>query len=86
MPTDKFHINMSGEHFLDALDAAVTSGDRSIVSALSSLAFAKRNILWQAAARHADNYLVAEKMGNIQMRESIQKQFMDLVPKIRASG
>lgn len=83
MDTDRLHINMSGELFLDALDSAVTAGDRSAISDLAVLAFANKNILWQAAARHADNYLILDKMGNACMRDSVQKQFMDLIPRIR---
>lgn len=76
-------VDLSPEMFLDALDAAAEQQDREAMSALAKVAFERRNLLWQAAVRHADNYIVAVRQGNAGLQESCQNAFMALVPKIR---
>lgn len=75
--------NLSGEAFLDAIEAACADGDRSAMTRLSKIAFAKRDVKWQAACRHADNYIVATQRGNQELQETCQAAFMRLVPDIR---
>jgi hypothetical protein len=83
LKVETMHAEMSGEQFLDACEAAVEAQDRSAVARLSTLAFAKRNVKWQAAIRHVDNYLIAVQQGNEDLQELCQKALSKLVPDIR---
>lgn len=75
----------TGESFLDALDKAADEQDRRKVALLSDVAFDARDIHWQSAARHADNYIVAVQRGNKELQESCLAAFTKLVPLIRAA-
>lgn len=81
----QYSEDMSGEAFLDALDAAAEALDRAAMRALSNIAVAKRNIKWQAAARHADNYVVAVQRGEKVLQDICQREFIKLVQDIRNS-
>ncbi len=82
---DKLHVQMSAETFLDAIDAAVEAQDRAALAALGKVAFYRRNLSWQAAVRHADNFVVACLTGNETLREACEINARALVPAIRAS-
>lgn len=75
--------DLTGETFLDAIEAACEARDRSAMARLSAIAFERRNVKWQAACRHADNYIVAGQRGNADLQETCQAAFLRLVPDIR---
>lgn len=74
---------LTGESFLDALDKAADALDRNEVADLAKVAFARKNLRWQAAARHADNYIIAIQRGNADLQETCIAAFEKLVPMIR---
>jgi hypothetical protein len=76
--------DFTGESFLDALDQAADARDRSKVAKLAVVAFERKDLRWQAAARHADNYIVALQRGNKALQETCLDAFAKLVPLIRA--
>jgi predicted dithiol-disulfide oxidoreductase (DUF899 family) len=82
---ETLYVNMSGEQFLDAIDAAANDLDRDALRRIEAVAFARRDLTWQAAARHADNYIVATKQGNAALAEVCAESFRKLVPAIRAT-
>lgn len=81
---ETMHVGMSGEQFLDAIDAAANDLDRDAMRRLEAVAFARRDVSWQAAVRHADNYIVAMRAGNDALAEVCAESFRKLVPAIRA--
>lgn len=80
---DKLNANLSGEAFLDAIEAACEARDREAMARLSQLALSRKNLKWQAAARHADNFIVALQRDNAELQETCQAAFLRLVPDIR---
>lgn len=81
---ETMHVNLTGENFLDAIEAACEALDRDAMSRLGAVAFARRDVTWQTAVRHADNFIVATKQGNAVLAESCAENFRKLVPAIRA--
>jgi len=73
---------MTGEQFLFALDKATDEFDREQISSLSLVAFARKNINWQAAARQADNYVIAVRTHNEHQKTCCLNAFRLLVPAI----
>lgn len=82
---EKLHVKMSGENFLDAIDTASEALDREAMRKLEAIAFARRDPKWQAAVRHADNFIIACQRGNKDLQETCQAAFLKLVPEIRKS-
>lgn len=83
---EHIHVDMTPEAFLDALDAASEASDRDLVSSLAAIAFHRRNLHWQAAVRHVDNFIIAARNGDADLQNTCQDAFMRLVPTIRNGG
>lgn len=74
--TEPLCIQMSGESFIEALDVGVEANDREFIAELAMIAFVRRNIHWQAAARHADNYIIFARQGNVTLRDMSHAAFL----------
>jgi hypothetical protein len=79
---EKIHLNLTGSQFIELLNQATIDFDREAITRLTEIAFTRRNVSWQAAARIADNYILACKDDNSNLMEICEDSFRKLIPQI----